>query len=149
VGFAFVILERSDSDHAKDVKRRRSVSGNSVFLERAPVAMACLMQGHVTLSVTGAKLAAATQRSQDMLIIMCVVELVGLKVKKPMTLEVDNEGAKDLTHDLSVGGGTRHVNAREWCFERPEGRRNHHGEMDFWRQTQFRFVHIEFVRSFV
>jgi lysylphosphatidylglycerol synthetase-like protein (DUF2156 family) len=37
---AFVILRRSDSNCAKDVERRRGVSGCSVFLEDAPVAMA-------------------------------------------------------------------------------------------------------------
>jgi hypothetical protein len=37
-----------------------------------------------------------------------------MKVKKPMILEVDNKGAKDLTHNWSVGGRTRHVNVREW-----------------------------------
>ena len=31
-----------------------------------------------------------------------------------MRLEVDNKGAKDLTHNWSVGGRTRHVNVREW-----------------------------------
>jgi hypothetical protein len=112
--FEFVILGRSDSDYAKDVEKRRSVSGYSVFLEDAPVSMACRMQGHVTLSVTEAELAAATQCAQDMLFVMRVIESVGLKVKKPMILEVDNKGAKDLTHNWSVGGRTRHVNVREW-----------------------------------
>jgi hypothetical protein len=112
--FEFVILGRSDSDYAKDVEKRGSVSGYSVFLEDAPVSMACRMQGHVTLSVTEAELAAATQCAQDMLFAMRVIESVGLKVKKPMILEVDNKGAKDLTHNWSVGGRTRHVNVREW-----------------------------------
>jgi hypothetical protein len=112
--FEFVILGRSDSDCAKDVKKRRSASGCSVFLEDAPVSMACQMQGHVTLLVTEAELAAAARCAQDVLFVVRVIESVGLKVKKPMTLEVDNEGAKDLTHNWSVGGRTRHANAREW-----------------------------------
>ena len=112
--FEFEINGRSDSDYAKDVERRRSVSGYSVFLEGAPVVMASRMQGHVTLSVTEAELAAATQCAQDMLFVMRVMESVGLKIKKPMILEVDNKGAKDLTHNWSVGGRTRHVNVREW-----------------------------------
>jgi hypothetical protein len=112
--FEFIISGRSDSDYAKDIEKRRSVSGYSVFLHDAPVAMASRMQGHVTLSVTEAELAAATQCAQDMLFVMRVLESVGLKVKKPMILEVDNKGAKDLTHNWSVGGRTRHVNVREW-----------------------------------
>ena len=72
--FEFVINGRWDSDYAKDVKRRRrSVSGYSVFLFGAPVAMASRMQGHVTLSVTEAELAAATQCTQDMLFVVRVI----------------------------------------------------------------------------
>ena len=64
--------------------------------------------------MTEAELAAATQCAQDMLFVMRVMESIGLKVHKPMILEVDNKGAKDLTHNWSVGGRTRHVNVREW-----------------------------------
>jgi hypothetical protein len=70
--------------------------------------------------VTEAELAAATQCAQDVLFVMRVVELVGLKVKKPMFLEVDSEGAKDLTHNWSVGGRARHVNVREWSLRDPK-----------------------------
>ena len=66
------------------------------------------MQGCVTLSVTEAETVAATQCAQDMLFVMRVIESMGLKVKKPMILEVDNKGAIDLSHHWSVGGRTRH-----------------------------------------
>jgi hypothetical protein len=104
--FEFVISGRPDSDYAKDVEKRCSVSGYHVFMSDAPVAMASRMQNHVTSSVTEAELAAATQCAQGMLFVMRVAELIGLKVKKPMILEVDNKGAKDLTHNWSVGGRT-------------------------------------------
>jgi hypothetical protein len=68
----------------------------------------------VTLSVTEGELVAATQCVQDMLFTMRVVELMGLKVKKPMILEIDNKGAVDLTHNWSVGGRTRHVEVRQY-----------------------------------
>jgi hypothetical protein len=112
--FEFIIEGRSDSDYAKDVEKRRSVSGYSVFMSDAPAAMASRMQNHTTLPVTEAELAAATQCSQDMLFVMRVLESVGLKVKKPMILKVDNKGAMDMTHNWTVGGRTRHVNVREW-----------------------------------
>jgi hypothetical protein len=72
------------------------------------------MQDCVTLSVTEAELVAATTCAQDMLFSMRVLESMSLKVKKPMILEVDNKGAKDLTHNWSVGGRTRHVDVREY-----------------------------------
>jgi hypothetical protein len=49
------------------------------------------MQKSVTLLVTEAELVAATQCAQDMLFTIRVVESMGLKVKKPMILEVGNK----------------------------------------------------------
>jgi len=111
--FEFVISGRSDSDYAKDPDRRRSVSGYSTFLSGAPITMKSRMQTSVTLSVTEAELVSATQCAQDMLFAMRVMESVGLKVKKPMILEVDNKGTVDLTHTWSVGGRTCHDSVRQ------------------------------------
>lgn len=72
------------------------------------------MQNCVTLSVTEAELVSATTCAQDMLFVMRVLESIGLKVKKPMILQVDNKGAKDLAHNWSIGGRTRHVDVREY-----------------------------------
>jgi hypothetical protein len=111
--FEFVVSGRSDSDYAKDPERRRSVSGYSTFLCGAPVTIKSRMQGCVTLDVTSAELVSGTQCAQDMLFIMRVLESMGLKVKKPMVLEIDNKGAVDLTHNWSVSGRTRHDSIRQ------------------------------------
>jgi hypothetical protein len=42
---------------------------------------------------------------------------MGLKVKLPMILEMDNKGAVDLANNWSFGGRTRHVDVRQ-CFLR-------------------------------
>jgi hypothetical protein len=34
---------------------------------------------------------------------------MGLKVKYPMVIQVDNEGTKDLMNNWSIGGRTRHI----------------------------------------
>jgi hypothetical protein len=60
----------------------------------------------VTLSVTEAELVSGTQCTQDMLFIMHVLESMGLKVKKPMILQMDNKGTFDLAHNWSIGGCT-------------------------------------------
>jgi hypothetical protein len=49
-----------------------------------------------------------------MLFDMRFIESMGLKVKKPMILEIDNKGAGDLMHNWSVGGWTRHVEVRQY-----------------------------------
>jgi hypothetical protein len=67
------------------------------------------MQDCVTLTVTEAELMAATQCAQVMLFVMGVLESMDLKVRKPMILEVDNKGAKDLAHNWTIGGRICHV----------------------------------------
>ena len=62
------------------------------------------MQQSVTLSVTEAELVAATSCAQEMLFIMRVLESIGLKVKKPMILENNNKGTKDLANNWSIRG---------------------------------------------
>jgi hypothetical protein len=78
----------------------------------ATVVMRSKMQKVVALSVTEAELMSGTECVQDMLYTMRIFESMGLKVEKPMILEIDNKGAVDLTNNWSVGGRTRHINAR-------------------------------------
>ena len=106
----FEIVGISDSDYAKNLDNRRSVSGYSVFLNGAPVAMKSKMQDIVTLSVTEAELIAATECVKEMLYVRKVIESIGLQVKYPMIIQVDNKGAKDLMNNWSVGGRTKHFN---------------------------------------
>jgi hypothetical protein len=65
-----------------------------------------------TLSVTEAETVAAVECMQDMLFSMHLLESMGLKVKKPMVLEIDNKGEKDLAHNLSIGGQTCHITTK-------------------------------------
>jgi hypothetical protein len=49
-----------------------------------------------------------------MLFIMRIVESMGLQVEKPMLLEIDNKGAKDLINDWSVRGRLRHIEVKQF-----------------------------------
>ena len=102
----------SDSDYAKDVDTRRSISGFAVFLNDAVVVARSKMQQCVTLLVTEAELVATTMCVQEMLYVKNVLESMDLKVAMPMLLKVGNKGAKDLLNNWSVGGRTRHVGVR-------------------------------------
>ena len=55
-----------------------------------------------------------------MLCVMRVLNSIGLKVQKPMTLWVDNKGAVDLANSLSIGGRTRHVDVRMHFLREPK-----------------------------
>jgi len=52
-----------------------------------------------------------------MLYVRHILESMGLKVKLPMILEMDNRGAVDLANNWIIGGRTRHVDVRQ-CFLR-------------------------------
>ena len=101
--FEFEVTGRSDSNYATDPETRRSVSGTRVSLNGAPVSWRSSTQRHVTLSVTEAELSAGVTCAQDMLYVMNLLKSIGLKVKLPMVLEMDNRGALDLAHNWSVG----------------------------------------------
>ena len=112
--FEFRIYGLSDASYATDLDGRKSVSGESVFLEGSPVCMRSSQQKSVTLSTAEAELVAATSCAQEMLFVMRLMESVGLKVKKPMELFVDNKGAVDLANNWSIGGRTRHMEVRQY-----------------------------------
>jgi hypothetical protein len=110
----FEVVGWSDSNYAACVETRKSVSRYTVELEGVKVVVKCAGQAIVTLSVTEAELFAAVLCAQDMLYVKKVLESIGLKVKLPMILYMDNQGAIDLVNSWSVGGRTRHIETRQW-----------------------------------
>ena len=67
------------------------------------------------------ELIAATECAQDLLFTKHILEGLGLKVKTPMKLNIDNSGCIDLICNWSSGGRTRHVDTRQyWLRELKE-----------------------------
>ncbi len=66
----------------------------------------------VSLSTTKAETYVDVTCVQDMLYMKNIVEPLGLKVKLPMVLEMDNQGAVYLVNNWSIGGRTRHIDVR-------------------------------------
>jgi len=83
-----------------------------VFLNDSLISAKSKMQECVTLSVAEAELMAMIACIQEMMHLKDLVESIGLKVKIPMIIQVDNKGAKDLVNNWSIGGRTRHVGVR-------------------------------------
>jgi hypothetical protein len=110
--YKFKVRGRSDSNYATDPETRKSVTGNVVYLNDAPIMFQSVTQKTVTLSVTEAELTACVSCVQDMMYVYRVVTSMGLQVELPMVVEVDNSGARDLANSWSVGGRTRHVDVR-------------------------------------
>ena len=102
--FEFTIGGASDSDYATNPDDRRSVTGKRTLLNGAPVMFASATQKFVTLSVTEAESAAGVSKVQDMMYVYRLLKSMGLCVKLPMILEMDNKGAVDLAKNLSISG---------------------------------------------
>jgi hypothetical protein len=90
----FEITGVSDSDYAKDMQTRKNVSGCATLLNGALVTAKSKIQECVTLSDTEAELVTAINCIQDMLYIWNILESMGLKIKLPMKVELDNKGEK-------------------------------------------------------
>jgi hypothetical protein len=110
--FEFVVSGRSDSEYASDPDERRSVSGGTVFLNGAVIHAFSRMQRCVALSVTEAEFVAAVEVVQNMLFSWRVIESIGLKVKLPMIIEVDNKGAVDLANSWTATNRMKHIATR-------------------------------------
>jgi len=110
--FLFEITGESDSDFAKCIDTRRSVSGWTTRLNGAPYVRKSKMQKFVTLSVTEAECVAATSCVQHMMFGKRLLESMGLKVRLLMTLSMDNKGGVDIFNNWSIAGNTRAVSVR-------------------------------------
>jgi hypothetical protein len=66
-------------------------------------------QKSVTLLLAEVELVSGTQCAKDMLFLMRVMGSIGLKVKKPMILKIDNNGVIDLANNWSIGRQTLHI----------------------------------------
>jgi hypothetical protein len=109
--FEFEIGGEADSNYAS-AHDRKSTSGWRTYLCGASVSEKSSTQRNTTLSVTEAELVAGTDCAQDMLYIKKILESMGLKVKLPMILKIDNKGFVDFTKSWTTAGRMRHIDCR-------------------------------------
>ena len=111
----FKIRGRSDSDYAKRVEDRKSITGYSTYLNDAPIFNKSKTQNRVTLSVSEAKLIAAVECAQTMLFFVGqILTSIGLSIEKPMILEIDCKGTVDLNNNWTVGRRTHHISVKNF-----------------------------------
>jgi hypothetical protein len=110
--FEFIIHGTADASYKPYNDSGASVGGHAVFLHDAPISEKIKVQQCTTLSITEAELVSGADCAQDMLFAMRVLESMGLKVKKPMKLYIDNKGAVDYANNWSTSGRMRHVSVR-------------------------------------
>jgi hypothetical protein len=90
----FEVKGKLDAAYATNTTNCRSLTCYLVFLNGAPVSQKSGQQKSVTLSTAKSELVTGTQCAQDMLYILCVVlESIGLRMKKPIIVEIGSNGA--------------------------------------------------------
>ena len=122
----------SDSDWAGDKDNRKSVTGFIVFLLGAPILWRSKAQGSVALSSTEAEFYALSESAKEIKFIVQVLISMGIPVKIPIIVRVDNVGAIFMSENVSTSSRTKHVDTR------------YHFVREFVEEG---FVKIIFVRS--
>ena len=99
----------TDSDWAGDKDTRKSVSGYGLFLLGCPVVWKSRQQDIVALSSSEAEIIACTDAVKEIKFTVNVLESMGIKVKLPVTVRVDNVGAIYMAENGAVSQRTKHV----------------------------------------
>jgi Reverse transcriptase (RNA-dependent DNA polymerase)/gag-polypeptide of LTR copia-type len=102
----------SDSDWAGDPENRRSISGYIIFLLGCPLVWKSKQQQSVTLSSSEAEYVALSEAAKEIKFIAQTIESIGIKVKYPITVYVDNVGAIFMSENVTATKQTRHVHTR-------------------------------------
>jgi hypothetical protein len=101
----------SDSDFAGDRDTRRSVTGYSIYVNGTLVSWKSRSQKHVTLSSTEAEYVAMSETCMAIMHVKQLIEFMGIEVKTPIELNVDNQEAIFLANNAS-SSRTRHIDTR-------------------------------------
>ena len=122
----------TDSEYSGDPDNRISVSGMIIFLQNSPVMWRSKAQRSVTLSTAEAEYVALSEATADVIFLKQVLEEMGLTVKLPISVYVDNVGAMFMVENPSTTGRAKHVNIR------------YHFVREYVRDG---IIKVEFVRS--
>ena len=115
--FDWTLVVYTDSDWANCKDTRKSISGMNMFLCGVPVFWRSRQQKAVSLSSTEAEWYALSEAVKEILFVAMVLLDMGISVKTPIVVKVDNMGAIFMTENASSGARTRHVDTR-WHFVR-------------------------------
>ncbi len=102
----------SDSDFAGDKTSRKSVSGFLIFVKGVLVSWKSKGQKIVALSSTEAEYVAFSEAVREVLFIQQLMVFMGVEVKLPTVVHVDNVGAIYLAQNSSTGRGVKHMNIK-------------------------------------
>ena len=101
-----------DSDFAGDKETRISVAGYIMYLCGVPITWRSKAMRHVTLSSSEAEYVSLSEAAKEVKFIIQVIESMGIKLKRPIEIKVDNLGAIFMANNISISPRTKHVDVR-------------------------------------
>ena len=101
-----------DSDYAGDKATRKSVSGFVLFFMGVPVMWRSKAQRSVTLSSSEAEYISLSEAAKDIKFVYQLLKAMGLNVKTPIVVRVDNVGAIFMSENISTSSRAKHVDIR-------------------------------------
>jgi hypothetical protein len=101
-----------DSDWASDQQNWKSVSGFTIFLQGAPILWRSQTQKKVSLSKSKGEYYAVSEAAKEIKFVIQVMESIGLQIKKPILVHVDDVQAIFMAETPSATKHTRHIDTR-------------------------------------
>ena len=109
------LIVYSDSDWAGDKDNRRSVGGYMIFLNGVLISWRSKLQKVVSLSSAEAEFYACTEAVKEVPFILQILRFLGIEVKTPVEVRVDNVGAIYMSQNQASTSRTRHMDTR-WFY---------------------------------
>ena len=100
-----------DSDYAGDKDTRRSVTGYTIYVNGVLIAPKSRLQKTVSLSSCEAEYKATTDRCNEVQFIRQLLESMGITVRYPIPMYIDNVGAMFLGNN-QCSTRTKHIDVR-------------------------------------
>ena len=83
-----------------------------MFLFGVPISWRSIQQKSVSLSSSEAEYYAMSESIKEIIFVARLLEAVGMKVKKPMKIRVDNIGAIFMAENTTASPRTKHIDVR-------------------------------------
>ena len=102
----------TDSDYAGDKSTRISVTGYILFFMGVPIIWKSKLERSITLSSLDAEYVALLEAAKEIKFVYQLLLSIGIKVKLPIIVRVDNIGAIFMSENTSTSGQTKHIDIR-------------------------------------
>jgi hypothetical protein len=106
------MLAYSDSDWANDPETRISVTGFILYLCGVPISWKSKSKKSVSLSSSEAEFYAMSETAKEIKFVYQVLQSMGIEVRLPIIIRVDNIGAIFMAENMAVSQRTKHIDTR-------------------------------------